>query len=231
MTRTDTETRHLSRGMERRWREFQLADEIMGKISIDLLAALQRRREATAQADGHKSGHQGSGGGELTSTESAALRGLPDGDDHGRGDPDDWSKHIRPDFISLQVEKVLEQFDIATKALREMDRQLKPILNAADVKQGRRSSIGQCNACGRDVPGTEQDRLKSGYCTSVSSPLVVWSGCYERWIRAERPDRLRFESEIRQQVSARKAEIERTGYGVDEIDHLVANGTLPAKTS
>ena len=176
-------------------REVERADGILGRVTPHLLADLQRRREATNQPDGFKSGNYGSGG-ENTSTESAALSGLPDDDDA----KDDWRRHTRPDFIGDNVERALAHLDVATKALRDFDRCLQPVLHAADAKIGRRLSIGMCQACGRDVPGTENDRLKSGYCTSVRG--VDPSGCYEEWIREGRPDRLRYEQRVKAESAA-----------------------------
>lgn len=184
------QTPRLSRGMDRRMREVERAASVLGGITPHVLADLQRRREATAQADGFKSGNYGSGG-ESTSTESAALSGLPDDDDAR----DDWRRHTRPDYIGGNIEKALAKLDEATLALRACDRFLQPVLHAADAKQGRRLSIGICNACGRDVPGTSNDRLKSGYCTSVKG--IDPSGCYEQWIGEGRPDRLRFEQVVK----------------------------------
>jgi hypothetical protein len=58
------------------------------------------------------------------------------------------------------------------------------VLKAADSMRGRQSSLqGVCAACGRDVAGTDIDRLRAGFC----------SACYQAWLRAGRPDRPRFE--------------------------------------
>lgn len=203
----------LSRGMERRLREVERAKGVLARVDARLLADLQRRREVSAQPDGFGSGNPGSGG-DSTSTEAAALSGLPGADDPER---DDWRYHARPDFIGESVERALDHLDVATKALRDFDRDINPVIHAADALKERKSSIGECKACGRDVPGTPNDRLKSGYCTSVKG--IEGSGCYEKWIANGRPDRPRFE---------RETQGRRTGYKVDEIDALVATGTLPA---
>lgn len=207
----------LSGGMERRWRDVERADSIIAKVTPEVLADLHRRRQASAQADGFKSGNLGSGG-VATSTESAALSGLPD----DPNEDDDWRKHQRKDFIGDSIESAIAQLDVATRALREYDRLINPVLNAADAFKERKSSVGPCHGCGRTVPGTPNDRLKSGYCTSVKD--VPWSGCYERWISDGRPDRPRFESVMRDLSR-------RTGYEVDELDHLVATGVLPSPSA
>lgn len=70
------------------------------------------------------------------------------------------------------------------------------------AKDGRVSVMaGPCQACGRDVAGTELDRLLAGYC----------GACYQRWYqtapvfadgsRGSRQDRNRFERERRQQLA------------------------------
>jgi hypothetical protein len=52
----------------------------------------------------------------------------------------------------------------------------------------RLDPAGTCNACGRWVPGTPDDRLRSGYCDAD----------YRAWLRAGRPDRAAFERDRRQ---------------------------------
>lgn len=50
-------------------------------------------------------------------------------------------------------------------------------------RKNRHPGSGRCNACGRDVPGTANDRLRSGWC----------SGCKRAYERAGFPDRAAFE--------------------------------------
>lgn len=56
------------------------------------------------------------------------------------------------------------------------------VVHAGDSVKDR-SSIGQCQACQREVPGTPADRLRAGYDAA----------CYSAWIREGRPDRRQFE--------------------------------------
>ena len=193
------------------------------KMLLDLL----RRREAGTEIDGLRSRRYdggGSGGNsELTQTEAAALRGLP-GDDEDDDRKDDWRFHVQPDPVGELIEEALAELDIAARALRKFEDKLGRILNAGDGRRGRQSSLGQCQACGRDVPGTTIDRLRSGYCDRVAGPPVgpAWSGCYRRWRDQGSPDRLRFEMWVQAQVEALGS-----GYQVDEIDGLQAAGVLP----
>lgn len=46
---------------------------------------------------------------------------------------------------------------------------------------------GDCQACGRYVPGRRDDRLRSGYCEAH----------YRRWCRAGRPDRGEYAAAVR----------------------------------
>lgn len=54
---------------------------------------------------------------------------------------------------------------------------------ASTDRKNRQPGAGPCNACGRDVPGTATDRLRSGWCDS----------CRKAYDRAGYPDRAAFE--------------------------------------
>lgn len=218
------------------------------KLNEALVLDLLRRREAGTENDGLRSRsydptRAGGGGGVKpvlneetgeweypvssaqpgsTLVESAALRGLPGADDDRK---DDWRRHEQPDPVGQLIEECLAEFDTMARASRRFEVKLMRILNAGDGRRGRQSSLGQCQACGRDVPGTSVDRLRSGYCDRVAGPPVgpAWSGCYRMWIDQGRPDRVRFEQWVQGEING-----DGPGYGVHELDALVANGTLPS---
>jgi hypothetical protein len=74
--------------------------------------------------------------------------------------------------------------------LREVDRlalgiegRRQLIHRALTKNYGRVDTTGTCEACKRTVPGTPEDRLRSGYCQK----------CHRQWLREGRPDRVAFE--------------------------------------
>jgi hypothetical protein len=57
-----------------------------------------------------------------------------------------------------------------------------------EVKErAKESQVVQCEACGREVAGTANDRLRSGYCARH----------YTAWLRAGKPYRMTFEMSIK----------------------------------
>lgn len=208
------------------------------KFGEAMVLDLLRRREAGTENDSLRSRRYDAGGAggnsELTQTETAALRGLP-GDDETDDAKDDWRYHEQPDPVGKLIEEALAEFDAMARASRKFEVKLMRILNAADGRRGRQSSLGQCQACGRDVPGSSVDRLRSGYCDRVAGPPVgpAWSGCYRKWCDQGRPDRVAFETWVASQLEIdgeihENLRATRAGYAVDEITALQANGTLPA---
>lgn len=102
----------------------------------------------------------------LTSTEAAAAH-----PHEFVGKDTEWARLLRK-MHSLAVDGVLLVDGICAHA--------DP---ASSERAVRRPGSGTCAACGRDVPGTESDRLRSGWCKA----------CEMAWVRAERPDRAAFE--------------------------------------
>ena len=69
--------------------------------------------------------------------------------------------------------------------------------------EGRQSTTaGACQACGRDVAGTEMDRLRSGYCMACNYAWGQTAIVYPDGSRGLRQDRGRFERDRRQQLVA-----------------------------
>lgn len=62
---------------------------------------------------------------------------------------------------------------------------------SADERRPRHSGSGACLACGHDCTGTDNDRLRSGYCNR----------CRMRWERAGRPDRGAFERQVHAELA------------------------------
>lgn len=205
------------------------------KMLLDLL----RRREAGTENDSLRSRRYDGGGGggnsSDTQTEAAALRGLPEDAESAElagheVRPDDWRYSDQPDPVGMLIEEALAEFDVMARAARKFEVKLMRILNAGDGRRGRQSSLGQCQACGRDVPGTTIDRLRSGYCDRVAGPPVgpPWSGCYRKWVDQGRPDRPRFEVWVKAQVTElADSSDDGPGYRVAEIHTLQASGVLP----
>lgn len=213
------------------------AVRILTKIDHRALADIMRRSEVGTELDGLRSANLEGGGGssEDTPVEREALRGLPD-DEEGKPERqkarDDWRMHQPPDPIGKAVDEALAGLEYIIRIARDVDRRINVVQHAADGYRGRQSTSGPCKACGRDVPGTPSDRLHSGYCEYKSD--IPTSGCHTKFIRAGRPDRFRFELAIQDEVRLIEATGERTplhirtGYEVDELDGLMAAGTLPA---
>lgn len=210
------------------------------RFNQTMMLDLLRRRESGTESDGLRSrSYDGAGGGgssELTQTEAAALRGLP-GDKPGDDGPDNWSNHEVPDPIGRRIERALEHLDTAARSLRNFEEELGRILNAGARAGERPSQIGAgpCHACGRDVPGTAADRLRSSYCDRAAD--LLWSGCYRIWLERGRPDRMAFERWVQGEIIVRRealaAESSTAGgqgfYAVSEIDALIASGSLPSQ--
>lgn len=65
-------------------------------------------------------------------------------------------------------------------------------LRAEPAASVEAAGAGECHACGRHCSGSRVDRLRAGYCDAH----------YRRWLRAGRPDRLRYAAEIAAEVAA-----------------------------
>lgn len=195
-----------------------------------MLFDLLRRREAGTENDSLRSRayDQGGGGGssELTQTEAAALRGLPEAGSEAK---DDWRRHHQPDPIGKHIEEALEHFDKAAFHLRKFEQKLGLILNAGMGTEGHVNRAGRCEVCERPVAGTDRDLLHRGrYC----------GACNKDWQRSGRPHELaerHWQTERREKLGAEgklwSQDGKATFYGVDEIAALQASGSLPMPQS
>jgi hypothetical protein len=141
--------RTYRRQLERRLREVEDAKKVINDIDAAWLWEIQRRREESADAHGFKQSRIGGGGGSSddTVTERAALNDR---------------KTIDP--IGKTADEIIALVDTATTALRKIERRYSVIIHAHDARIGRESSLqGQCSACGKDVTGCGEDRIKAGY--------------------------------------------------------------------
>ena len=100
-----------------------------------------------------------------------------------------------PDPQQQAGERLRESLGAAYREANTMKRALSLIRFITDGRRGRETTIAQCQACGRDVSGAENDRLRSGYCDRASG--VAWSGCVRLWYDQGRPDRPSFERWVR----------------------------------
>lgn len=182
----------------------RLTDQITEPLLVDLL----RRQEVSPESDGYPAGGSGDGSksaDETTSTERAALRGLPE-DPNAR---DDWRRHVTPDPIGQAIEAALGNLVEMAGLAKEAHRKIGVVIHAADGRRGRQSLIGQCLACGADVSGVGTDRIKAGYGNRC---------CYSAWTRfARRCDdegvdasHVVFRYERRAQLAERAAEAAAT---------------------
>jgi hypothetical protein len=153
----------------------------IAQLTPAVIADLDRRARYTTTPDGYptRTINDGSSHGtsELTSVESAAnQRATHHDDDDPAGDA------IRQLFADIaDISRITEHIS-----------QRVAYLTNVQYAAGRKPSSGAgiCGACRRDVPGTSDDRLRSGYCDS----------CRKAWERAGRPDRHQFEAERRTDV-------------------------------
>lgn len=148
------------------------------RFDLVLLHDLLRRREYGVENDNLRSrAYDGGGGGgssELTQTEAAALRGLPDAEYNAEGQAlhDDWAKHVQRDPVGIQLEEAFAQLDIAARAMRTFEKKVEIILNVSSRAKEEQDKATQCMACGNRVTNIGEDRRKSGY-----GPC-----CYWRWL-------------------------------------------------
>jgi hypothetical protein len=135
--------------------------------AVQLLAA--RGWPASTLGDG---GSRGTA--ELTSVESAAAR------------PGHW------DDIDARVNAYLRLLFSGAVTLTSLVTDVVAHATAdGTARDKHRAGAGACLACGAWCPGTEHERLRSGYCTA----------CYHRWRRSG-ADRAAFEHATRNQTTA-----------------------------
>lgn len=139
-----------------------------------LLEALRRARTPAPEADGYAAnlGGDGRGGSELTPTESAAQRRI--------GIRDDGSlMPTEHDVIREQTEQAWGYLQDAVQATGALASVLDRIDRlSSTLSRSEAGGAGSCLACGADVSGAAEDRLKRG----------LGPCCYSSWIRAGRPE-------------------------------------------
>lgn len=149
-------------------------DEALKTMTSEKLADLDRRGRFVADPDGFPartmSDGMPSGSSALTSVERGAeARGF------GQPEPDSVGDAIRSVFDALRQMSVL-----ADKMLHSVGY----VDHVASKSEGRVSSLaGDCQACGRDVAGTQADRMRASYCQA----------CYRAWLRDGKPERAPWE--------------------------------------
>ena len=112
-------------------------------------------------------------------------------------------KHSISDPVGARVVAKLsgrKVSDPVGNAVKEIDRALFEMRRASEVltqqmsyvlnprERHRAMTTPQCAACGRDVAGTSNDRIRSGY----------GYGCYRDWLKEGKPNRTAFEARIRE---------------------------------
>lgn len=155
--------------------------------SLDV-ATLHRRGDQVARMDGYPNGTTDGGGtgpsalvrneaGELervwlTGTEAAAAT------------------KPAPDPVGRWIAEVFALLELLASTAREIDGRSKSITKShAEMTQA--AGIGVCEVCSHLCVGTDEDRLRSGYCPKD----------FTAWTRAGRPDRGDFKRLRQQQVS------------------------------
>lgn len=185
------------------------------------------------QPDGYPSGggEQVSGGGVGRPVEAAVLgrEGLSD----SRLRTEMVRDHETGQLVEVEVLHVrgLRSIDDALRAAEESIGALEVaasqmVAPLVEKDPPPRTNLTECEACGRTVAGTPEDRLRAGFCTSD----------YHRWLRAGRPDRTVFVRQRLREVSAedhsRQFVLDRDTAGVDVWSHgvqVTLEGTLAAE--
>lgn len=185
------------------------ARAILAMFDAKTIAEILRRGERSNVPDGMKlvSLEPGGGSSRDSSVESSALRGLPGDRPDDKDTADDWSRHVPPDPIGEHIRDILQRLDEVFDLARILDKRRQVVIHQADSRKGRQTLVGHCQACHRVVPGSDKDRLRSGYCNYVAE--LPWSGCYRMWISQEKPDRLRFERWVASQMAIRAEQVVR----------------------
>lgn len=91
-----------------------------------------------------------------------------------------------PDLTGRSIGDLFAAIDNAYQAASRCENAVNDIRRHSNTPR-QSVTAGPCQCCHRDVAGTEIDRLRAGYCMA----------CHRAWLRAERPDRHRFELDRR----------------------------------
>jgi hypothetical protein len=186
-------------------------------LSWEKLIELCRRDEEQAHPDGYGRGVSERGG-----------RG-------GHGDPTAGTVVAREtdhtiDPVHASVARVFDLVRTAARAMDEAERLVGVVLNTAESRRGRESSLqSTCtvDACETSPAGVGDDRLRRGLCPA----------CYQAWVRWKMgrdpspdpgSDRRAFVLSRSEQLRARDAESPE--WRIAAIDVMQAAGSLPAQS-
>ena len=133
-------------------------------------------------------------------TERVALDGLPDDDES----PDVWRE--RADLIGRCINDIAALLDHAAVTVQAAEDKLLYVLNlsADDTIIGQHKTAGICRACERTVTGSDDDRLREGFCDACRK---AWKRLQSRWTDDRRPgapDRAEFERRRRAEADEEK---------------------------
>lgn len=166
-------------------RQRDVISEVLRRLDDVTLADLHRRARHPA-SDGFGSGRPElavAAASDNTPVEASVLANYRVNDETGEGW---WATTDDP--VGRALAELFGALSEAAGVLMGVNRNLDYVTHAKESAEGWVSSLqGSCAACDRDVAGTENDRLKAGYCPA----------CYTAWLRDGRPDRLKFERERR----------------------------------
>lgn len=163
----------MSRNAERMIRSRNRSVKTLNALTDAVIADLVRR--ASVRFDGRKTG---TGRSTFISdpTYTAVERNL-------------MAKVSDPVFDTVKEISIL--LDEIHELAQRIETKVAFAVGAADRK--RESTIIHCEACGREIAGTPNDRVRSGYC----------SADFQAWVRAGRPYRTQFEAERRARTEAK----------------------------
>lgn len=183
----------------------------------------------------------------ITQAYTAIELTLPDGYPSGGGEPVSGGDTSNPTLSAvLQHERVCESVEdrdndearrvglaavdaslaVAVHALRETHAALTQL--TARLHQGhaqQRTNMADCEACGRSVANTPNDRLRSGYCDACR---MAWKRLVDGWTGPGAPDRVQFARTRRGLDTTPEPEVRTSGV---EVVDLTVDGTsvrLPA---
>lgn len=167
--------RIVSRNAERMIRDRNDAAKTLSALSDALIADLVRR--AGNRATGESKGVGPKGKGSISDpTLAAVLR----------------TEQKFNDPVFDAVREIAFALNDIRRLTQSIDDKVRFVTQGAErVKQ---STIIHCEACGREIAGTANDRVRSGYCAAD----------FQAWLRAGKPYRYTFELSRR----ARAAELE-----------------------
>lgn len=171
-------------------RQREKAIEWLRDLDDKTIDELLRRAQLSAIPDGY-SPSTGAGAGRGASTNTPTEGGMfartgfgrtPDDEERGIHEPDDPEAGYHPDPVRKAADRIFRTLAETWAALRQLDRDRRYVLSVGDAA-GRGVDVlargGICQACGREVAGTEADRLRAGLCDTD----------YRAWLREGRPDK------------------------------------------